>query len=296
MDLQAYLRTRREIVDRALDELLPTEDNDSGPLHKAMRYSVFAGGKRVRPILAMAAGEALGKDPEIVLPVAVALECIHTYSLIHDDLPAMDDDDFRRGKPTSHKVFGEAVAILTGDALLTLAFEVLSDPHAVRTFRAETLLAVTADLAMAAGSRNLIAGQVLDIISEGRTVDADLVDRIVRKKTGALIAASVTCGALLADASPAQVERLRCYGENLGAAFQIRDDLLDLEGDPDKLGKAVGKDRDRGKATFPGLLGKDEARGLMAQLVDAALDALGPFGERAAPLASIATYIGSRNH
>jgi geranylgeranyl diphosphate synthase, type II len=261
-----------------------------------MRYSIFAGGKRLRPILAMSAGEVIGEAPETVLPVAVALECIHTYSLIHDDLPAMDNDDFRRGKPTSHKVFGEAVAILAGDALLTLAFEILSAPGTVRSFRPATLLAVTAELSAAAGSRNLIAGQVLDMMSEGRPVAPETVDRIVRKKTGALIAASVTCGALLAEAPPERVGFLRRYGESLGAAFQIRDDLLDLEGDPEKLGKAVQKDRNRGKATYPELLGKDQARNLMARLVDDALDAIRPFGERAEPLKSIAAYIGRRTH
>lgn len=297
MDFQEYLRTRRELVDRALADYLPPPDNDEAePLHKAMRYSVFAGGKRLRPILVMAACETLGTAPETALPVAVALECIHTYSLIHDDLPAMDNDDLRRGKPTSHKVFGEAVAILAGDALLTLAFEILSDPRSMRTFPAATILAIIGQLSRAAGSRNLIGGQVLDITSEGRIVDAQVVDRIIRKKTGALIEASVICGALVADASPQQVELFRRYGQNLGAAFQIRDDLLDVEGDPDKLGKTVGKDGNRGKATFPRLFGKDAARDLMMKLVQAALDALRPFGERAVALAHIASYIGSRNH
>ncbi len=198
MNLDKYLAERRQLVDIALDDMIPREDNEPVLLHRAMRYSIFAGGKRVRPILAMAAAEAVGAAADSVLPLAVSLECVHTYSLIHDDLPAMDDDDLRRGKPTSHKVFGEAVAILAGDALLTMAFGILGSAEVGRLYRHDRLLAVIGELAYAAGSDNLVAGQVMDMISEGKPIDEKTVDFIVRKKTGALIRASLTCGARLA--------------------------------------------------------------------------------------------------
>lgn len=241
VNLEDYLAQKRRIIDKCLDDLLPNEDNEAAMLHTAMRYSIFAGGKRIRPILAMASAEAVGGKAENVLPLAVALECIHTYSLVHDDLPAMDDDDLRRGKPTAHKVFGEAIAILAGDALLTFAFEILSSPGPVRLYRPERLLIAIRDLAVAAGPRNLVAGQALDILSEGEEVGEKIVEFIVRAKTAALIRVSLTTGALLAGGDPRQIEALGRYGEFLGMAFQIRDDLLDLEGDPEKLGKAVKK-------------------------------------------------------
>ena len=258
MDLQEYLSSKRALVDKALDEALPAGDNDAAVLHRAMRYSLFAGGKRIRPILAMAAAEAVGGRAERVLPLAVALECIHTYSLIHDDLPAMDDDDVRRGKPALHKAFGEAVAILAGDALLTFAFEVLASAPVARLFPPERLAASISELAVAAGSQNLIAGQVSDILSEGKTVEVETVDRIVRSKTAALIRVSLTAGAMLAGGTRAQIEILGRFGEDLGVAFQLRDDLLDLEGDPEKMGKAVKKDRQRGKATYPNVVVRSE--------------------------------------
>jgi geranylgeranyl diphosphate synthase type II len=296
VNLESYLSARRSLVDKALDDMLPEEDNTPAILHKAMRYSLFAGGKRVRPILAMSAAEAVGAEPADVLPLAVALECIHTYSLIHDDLPAMDDDDLRRGKPTAHRVFGEAVAILAGDALLTFAFGVLSSPQAMRMYRADRLLAAISELSRAAGPEELIAGQVLDITSEGKPVDIDTVDAIVRGKTGALIRASLVCGATLSGASREQVEMLRIYGENLGAVFQIKDDLLDREGDPARLGKAVGKDERRGKATYPMLLGLEKTYDLMNSLLQSALEAIRPLGEKATPLVMIGKYVGERKN
>ena len=202
VNLEDYLAHKRRIIDQSLDALLPNEDNEAALLHKAMRYSVFAGGKRIRPILAMASAEAVGGKAESVLPLVVALECIHTYSLIHDDLPAMDDDDLRRGKLTVHKVFGEAIAILAGDALLTFAFEVLSSPRSVRLYRPERLLTVIRDLTDAAGPRNLVAGQAVDISSEGAEVGENTVEFIVRTKTAALIRVSLTTGALLAGGDP----------------------------------------------------------------------------------------------
>ncbi|MEW6532971.1 MAG: polyprenyl synthetase family protein [Thermodesulfobacteriota bacterium] len=294
MDLDTYLATRRGLVDEALDRFLPREDAKPAALHKAMRYSVFAGGKRLRPILALAAAEAVGGDPGSILPLTVALECVHTYSLIHDDLPAMDDDDLRRGKPTVHKVFDEATAILAGDALLAFAFEVLSSPRMARAHRLERVIAVIGELSAASGSRQLVAGQMSDLLSEGKPVSREDVEYIVWNKTAALIRAAVKCGALLAGGSPEEVSLLSCFGENLGAAFQIKDDLLDLEGDAAKLGKAVRKDEKRGKATFPHLLGRDGARAVMQELIHTAQDAVRSFGDRAEPLVMIGGYILKR--
>jgi geranylgeranyl diphosphate synthase, type II len=294
VNIEECLSLKREVVDKALDDMLPGEDNEPAILHQAMRYSLFAGGKRIRPILAMAAADVVNGGPPGVLPLAAAIECIHTYSLIHDDLPAMDDDDLRRGKPTAHKVFGEAVAILAGDALLTFAFGLLTSPGVMRIYRPERLLCVIRELAAAAGSENLIAGQVLDIMSEGRTPDAETVEYIVRCKTGALIRASLTSGARLAGGSQEQIGILGQFGEMLGAVFQIKDDLLDLEGDPTKLGKAVKKDQQRGKLTYPMLLGKEKAREMMQELLDSALRTIQPLGEKAECLTRIAKYLGER--
>jgi len=260
-----------------------------------MRYSVFAGGKRIRPILAMAAAEAVGGRYESVLPLAVALECVHTYSLIHDDLPAMDDDDLRRGKPTAHKVFGEAMAILAGDALLTFAFSLLAAAETVRTYRSDRLLRVIGDLAFAAGSERLIAGQALDILNEGQSTDASTVNCIIRNKTAALIRASLTCGATIAGAGREEIGLLADFGDDLGAVFQIRDDVLDLEGDPEKLGKAVKKDGRRGKATYPRLLGLDATREIMSDLVNSALEKIRPLGPRGEVLATMVAYLGERS-
>lgn len=294
MSLTEYLAAHRQMVDKALDDALPREDNEPALLHRAMRYAIFAGGKRLRPILAMTAAQVVGSQGEYVLPLAVALECVHTYSLIHDDLPAMDDDEIRRGKPTAHKVFGEAVAILAGDALLTFAFAVLSSPNAVRVFGLDRLVGVIREIASAAGSQGLIAGQVLDITSEGKQVNADTVERIVRGKTGSLIRTSLRGGARLGGGTEEQVEILGRFGEHLGMAFQIRDDLLDLEGDPSQLGKAVKKDQQRGKATYPNLLGRQEARDLMQAAIRAAVETVGPLGDRASILALLANYVGAR--
>ena len=294
MNLEDYLAHKRRIIDKTLDDLLPREDNNAALLYSAMRYSIFAGGKRIRPILAMASAEAVGGTEESVLPLAAALECVHTYSLIHDDLPAMDDDDLRRGKPTAHKMFGEAIAILAGDALLTFAFEILSSPWAVRLYRPERLLAAIRELAAAAGPMNLVAGQALDILNEGKEIKEEIVDSIVRAKTAALMRVSLACGALLAGGDSRQIEILGRYGECLGIAFQIRDDILDLEGDPIKLGKNVQKDESRGKPTYPTLLGKEQAKKMMFQLLDSALDAIEPLGPKAEPLVVISKYLGER--
>jgi geranylgeranyl diphosphate synthase, type II len=295
-DLKAYLADNRQFADSALDSLLPDENVEPAILHKAMRYSVFAGGKRIRPILAVAGAQAVGGDRLGLERVITALECIHTYSLIHDDLPSMDNDDLRRGKPTAHKVFGEAVAILAGDALLTFAFETLTSEEALRTCPPQTLLEVLSDLGTAAGSMNLVAGQIMDIINEGNIVDRSTAEAIINKKTAALISASITVGARMAGARPGQIRLLGKFGEAIGALFQIKDDLLDLEGDPEKLGKAVNKDRQRGKATLPRLIGRVESVEAMNDLLESSREFLEPFGDDAAPLRAVSEFIVNRNN
>ncbi len=293
-NLLDYLSGGKSFVESKLDELLPSEATEPAILHQAMRYAIFAGGKRIRPILAIAAGEAVGGSAEQLVYLCAAIECVHTYSLIHDDLPSMDDDDLRRGKPTTHKMFGEAVAILAGDALLTFAFELLAGPASMRVSRNDKLLISISDLAQAAGSKRLVCGQTLDIINEGQDVTPDLVDRIVKFKTGALIKSSLTCGARLAGALNNDIAKLGAYGERIGAAFQIRDDLLDLEGDANALGKKVNKDFKRGKATFPKLYGKEKSNEMIKQMLESAIQEVEPFGVKAEPLILIADYVGRR--
>jgi geranylgeranyl diphosphate synthase, type II len=293
--IEDYLAENRGIVDRSLDNALPDNDVEPGELHRAMRYSVFAGGKRIRPIMAIAACEAVGGTSEYVQPFTVALECVHTYSLIHDDLPAMDDDDLRRGKPSSHKMFGEAVAILAGDALLAFAFEVLSDPLNFDKYDSRALFRVIHDLSAAAGSRNLVAGQCLDILNEGKTFDIATVYKIMEAKTAALIRASLTGGGRLAGGSDREIGALADFGKALGLVFQMRDDLLDLEGDPQKLGKAVKKDLVRGKATLPAILGPDKTRDRIRDLINSAIDVINDnFGDKGELLVQMAGYIGNR--
>lgn len=294
MELDLYLKGKKILIDQALDEMLPRADEGVEHLHEAMRYSLFAGGKRIRPILAMEACEIVGGSVSEAIPLAVALECIHTYSLIHDDLPAMDDDDTRRGKPTLHKVFGDAVAILVGDALLTFAFDVMSSPMAARVYPSHLLLQAINKLAAASGFSGLIKGQYLDVISEGKNVDQETVSEMITGKTGALIRASLVCGALLAGGSAEQVGMLGEFGEHLGVVFQIKDDVLDIEGDPKKLGKAVHKDQGKGKATFPAIMGLQATKDTMRWHIEHALRALDPFGEKASTLSQICIYVGQR--
>jgi geranylgeranyl diphosphate synthase type II len=285
------LRQQRQLVEESLDKLLPSSDSYPPELMDAMRYSVFAGGKRLRPILMMAAAESVGGDHAITLPAACALEYIHTYSMIHDDLPAMDDDDYRRGKPTSHKAFGEAIAILAGDALLTYAFEVLSMPPLVDQVVPELLLQVQRRLAQAAGSFGMIGGQVVDILSEGQEVDLPVLEYIHRHKTGALIEAAVTIGGLLGGGSPEQVLALEQYGQNVGWAFQVTDDILDVVGDASVLGKDVGRDEQQDKVTYPALLGVDASRQRAVELMRRGVEALDDFGPPANCLRQIAEYV-----
>jgi len=295
MDLKQYITDRCQLLDNELDKRLPPESELPFSLHRSMRYSTFAGGKRVRPILLLAACEAVGGGVDPALPAACAMELIHTYSLVHDDLPAMDDDDFRRGNPTNHKVFGEAVAILAGDALLTEAFILLSAPSFAANVPADRILPVIHEIACCAGSRGMVGGQVVDMESEGNhDVDLPTVQYIHIHKTGALIKASVKVGAILGGADERQLAAMVRYGEAIGLAFQIADDILDIEGTTEQLGKDAGSDQARGKATYPAVVGIEEARRRAAELLDMALDALGEFDFRADPLREIARYVVER--
>jgi len=297
MHIREYIDTRRKQVDSALERYLPREDSSLAEHIKAMRYSLFAGGKRVRPILCLAAAESV-KDfdndfPETVMLAACALECIHTYSLIHDDLPAMDDDDLRRGKPTNHKVFGEAGAILAGDSLLTYAFELLSR-DAQQALPARDRLAIISIISKAVGPEGMVGGQFLDLTHEGKEVDYAMLREIHSRKTGALITASVQTGGVLGSSTPEQFEALTRYGLKIGLAFQIIDDLLNVEGTAEQLGKAAGSDAARNKATYPALFGVARTRKKAEEAAGEALAALGGFDERASMLRELAQYIISR--
>jgi geranylgeranyl diphosphate synthase, type II len=294
LDLKQYLERRRRRVDEALDRWVAGEEEFPAEVHRAMRYSLFAGGKRLRPILALAAAEAAGGKAAEAMPVACALELIHTYSLIHDDLPAMDDDDLRRGRPTSHRVFGEATAILAGDALLTEAFRLMARQDLMKSVSAPRRLRAIYLVAAGSGSRGMVGGQAVDIASEGKAISAETLEYIHSRKTGALIEAAVSAGAVVGGGSPREVSALEEYGRKTGLAFQIIDDLLDVQGDPSKMGKAAGKDRARGKATYPAFFGIADSRRRAERLVQEALASLDSFRRRAEPLREIARYILQR--
>jgi len=291
--LEAYLKDRKKIVEEALERYLPAKEASPPEIHAAMHYSVMAHGKRIRPILCLAALEACGGDMAPAMPVACALELIHTYSLIHDDLPAMDNDDFRRGQPTSHKVFGEAIAILAGDALLTEAFVLLSRAEKVR-LTAERRLAVIQEIARAAGVAGMVGGQALDIQAEKSPPDFEGLTEIHQRKTGALIVAAVKSGAILAGAGDDKMQALGLYGSHIGIAFQIADDILNVEGDRELMGKQTGSDAARGKVTYPALLGLESARAKLAGHVAAAVSAIASFDSRALPLRVIAHFVMER--
>lgn len=294
-DLNSYLAARLALVDRALDQALPGAAGVPSQLLEGMRYSVFAGGKRIRPVLMMAACEAVGGSAEQVLPAACALELIHTYSLIHDDLPAMDDDDFRRGRPTNHRVYGEAGAILAGDALLTEAFSLLSRPDTFAGVPAEIVLQVIQTIAQGAGSQGMVGGQVVDMASEGQKIDLATLESIHNRKTGALILAALQTGVLLGGGDPHALAAVTGYGQAAGLAFQVADDILDVIGDQALLGKDVGSDQARNKVTYPSLLGLEGARLRAQELIEAAMTALQPLGAAAEPLRVIARYIVDRS-
>jgi geranylgeranyl diphosphate synthase, type II len=294
MNLKAYLENRRGLVNRALEGYLPAGRGPATRVAEAMRYSLFAGGKRLRPILCLAGAEAVGGDAGEALPVACALEMIHTYSLIHDDLPAMDDDDLRRGHPTCHKQFDEATAILAGDGLLTEAFRLMADAAPRFEGREAALLEVMQLIGQAAGYQGMVGGQMLDLEAEGKQVTLKELETIHRLKTGALLTAAVRAGALVAGGSRGEVTVLTAFGEKFGLVFQITDDLLDVEGEAAEMGKATGMDAKHGKATYPALLGADKARDWARRLMEEAVAGLAPLGERAEPLREIGRYLLAR--
>jgi geranylgeranyl diphosphate synthase type II len=294
MDIKTYLSRKKDLVDKSLEKLVPRADAFPPSVHEAIRYSLFAGGKRVRPILALAAAEALGVKTVDLLPLAGALELIHTYSLIHDDLPAMDNDDYRRGMATCHKVYGEAIAILAGDGLLNMAFEVLSDPRRLKAVPAGRLIAIIREISTASGVHGMVGGQIVDMESEGREVDFPTLEFIHTRKTGALIRASVRTGALYARAGKRQYTALSHYGELVGLAFQIADDILDITGKREEIGKDVGSDIKKGKKTFPAFYGLEESRRRATEVADKAVASLQGFGRAADPLRELAKYIITR--
>lgn len=290
-DAAAFLERARVFVDAELDRFLPAESDVPQTLHKAMRYSLFAGGKRLRPALALAASEAVGGTFADAAPVACTVEMIHTYSLIHDDLPAMDDDDLRRGRPTCHKVFGDAMAILAGDALLTLAFEALTT-----CAKKERVAEIVRDVARASGTHGMVGGQVLDIEGEGQPATLASVRAIHEWKTAALIAGSCTAGALAGGATQTEYENIANFGKKIGLAFQILDDILDETSSPEQLGKTPGKDAQAGKATYPRVMGLEKAKVEAQKLVDEALAELHTLGARAQTLERLARFVVERRN
>jgi geranylgeranyl diphosphate synthase type II len=293
VNLKTYLATRAAEVDAAMDGFLPKAKERPATIHAAMRYSVFAGGKRLRPVLCLAAAEACGGEISNALAPACAVELMHTYSLVHDDLPAMDDDDLRRGRPTCHKVYGEGMAVLCGDALLTESFIVLAQTAATKRYGTRDYIA---ELAETGGSRKLIGGQVMDLEGEGKKLTKRDLVRIHEAKTAALLTTSLRLGAMTANATPAKLEALTLFGHALGLAFQVIDDILDVTQSTEMLGKTAGKDQAVEKSTYPAILGLDASRKEAARLTKAAMDALKPFGTKAARLEEIASHLLKREY
>jgi len=294
VNLKKYLQIRQRKIDRALDGYLPKANTKPVTLHKAMRYSLFAGGKRLRPILCLAAAEACHGSIDNALPLACSLECIHTYSLVHDDLPSMDNDDFRRGRPTCHKVFGEGIAVLAGDALLTIAFEIVSRAKASPRYDVSILLR---EIAVAAGSQKLIAGQVADLEAEGKNVKRDQLQFIHENKTAAILKSSVRLGAMSANADPKKLSAITLFGQRLGLAFQIIDDILDVTQTSEILGKSAGKDVAAKKATYPAVIGLEKSRAEARRLTRQAHNALSIFSNSdAEPLHALANYLLEREY
>ena len=294
-EIQTYLKEKKNLIDKTLDSLLPGKEEFPSQLHQAMRYCLFAGGKRLRPILSIAAAEAVGGDSGSIIREACAIELIHTYTLIHDDLPAMDNDDYRRGCLSTHKVFGEAVAILAGDALMAEAFSLLAGGLTNGAHKPEKIVKIISVVADACGSKGVLGGQVVDLESEGKLIDKNLLNYIHTHKTGRLITASVALGAILGDGEEEKIQCLKEYSGAIGLAFQITDDILDILGSTETLGKQVGSDSKKGKATYPGILGMNEAKKMQKVLFQQAVDALKPFDEKAYPLREIARLIIERN-
>jgi len=289
-----YLLEGKKLIDERMLNFLPQGKAYPVSIHEAMRYSLLAGGKRLRPVLVMAAAEAVGGNRHSILPFAIAAELIHTYTLIHDDLPALDNDDLRRGKPTNHKVFGEAVAILAGDALLTQAFIIMTRAAGMETVPPELILRATHEMAGALGSTGMIGGQVVDLESEGKKINPETLEYIHIYKTGFLIRACIRCGGILGQATEEQVSSLSRFGSHIGLAFQIIDDILDVIGDQEKLGKDIGSDLNKDKATYPALYGLEESRSKAEDLIKESLDCLKKFDNRADPLREIARFFVQR--
>lgn len=293
MNLKSYLVSRQKKIDRALDRHLPKENVKPATIHKAMRYSLFAGGKRLRPILCLAAAEACGGKIDHALPLACAMECIHTYSLVHDDLPSIDNDDFRRGRATCHKVFGDGIAVLAGDALLTIAFEIVSRAKPASRYNMSILLG---EVAVAAGSKKLIAGQVADLEAEGKNASRAELRYIHENKTAAILTTSVRLGAMSANANTKQLAAITKFGRALGLAFQVIDDILDVTQTSEKLGKSAGKDIAAKKATYPAVIGLKQSRAEAKRLTKQAHDALSIFGKKAEALHALANYLLEREY
>ena len=294
VNIKTYLVSRQKLIELALDRYLPKANTKPATLHRAMRYSLFAGGKRLRPILCLAAAEACGGKIGNALPLACAMECIHTYSLVHDDLPSMDDDDFRRGRPTCHKIFGDGIAILAGDALLTIAFEIVSNAKPTSRYDTSILLC---EIAVAAGSQKLIAGQVADLEAEGKNVKRDQLQFIHENKTAAILRSSVRLGAMSANADARKLSAITRFGQRLGLAFQIIDDILDVTQTSEILGKSAGKDVAAKKATYPAVIGLEKSRTEARRLTRQAHDALSVFREDdAEALHALANYLLEREY
>lgn len=293
MDLKTYLKTTAKQVDTAMDRFLPKAKERPATIHAAMRYSVFAGGKRLRPILCLAAAEACGGDVEKALAPACSVELLHTYSLVHDDLPAMDNDDLRRGRPTCHKVYGEGMAVLCGDALLTEAFAVLAQTAPSKRYGTQHYIS---ELALTGGSRKLIGGQVMDLEGEGKKLAKKDLIRIHEGKTAALVTTSLRLGAMVANATPAKLEAITSFGYHLGLAFQVIDDILDVTQSTEVLGKTAGKDEAVEKSTYPAIMGLEASRKEAAKLTAAAMDSLKPLGSKASRLREIASHLLEREY
>jgi geranylgeranyl diphosphate synthase type II len=293
MNLSSYLRSRIQLVDEALDRILPKANAKPATIHKAMRYSLFAGGKRLRPVLTLAAAEACGGEMGCGIEAACAVECIHTYSLVHDDLPCMDDDDLRRGRPTNHKVFGEGIAVLAGDALLTAAFEILAKAPQTPRYKTDSFVR---ELAQSAGSGWLIAGQVMDLESEGKSISRNDLRFIHQAKTAALLTSALRLGAMSANASPRKLAHLTEFGQSVGLAFQVIDDILDVTQTTEKLGKTAGKDVEATKATYPAIFGLAQSKKIATTLTRKARTTLQPFGKKAEALHALADMLLGRDH
>jgi geranylgeranyl diphosphate synthase type II len=296
LDIKTYLNQKKKLVDDQLSKYI-RRFCPSDQIYEPVWYAVEAGGKRVRPALCMAACESMGMDGHTVLPAACALEMIHTYSLIHDDLPALDNDELRRGKPSCHVRFGEATAILAGDALLTMAFEVLTEAGlSADSVHGHLWLRTTQIIATAAGCHGMLEGQVRDLAFEGTRLDQSELESLHQLKTGALLKAAVHCGALLAKADQKQIDQFITYADYIGLAFQVIDDILNVKGDPKVLGKAVGTDSQRLKNTYPALMGLEQSEAYARFLIDAALQSISAFDNKADALRALARFIVDRNH